>query len=46
MSIILTYAVGGKDFETLMNNVVKTSCDVRFVATIASKKNGLKKFVA
>ena len=29
-----------------MNRVVRTSCDVRFVDIIDSKKKGLKKFVA
>ena len=38
--------MGGNDFETLMNKVVKTNCDVRLTVTTASKKKGLKKFVA
>ena len=45
-SIILTYAVGGRDLDTLMNRVVNTSREVRFTVTTASKKNGLKKLVA
>ena len=58
MSIILTYEVFGKLFETLMNMVVNTSIaekklgndsrylPVRLTVTTASKKNGLKKLVA
>ena len=45
-SIILTYDVFGKLFETLINIVVSTSIAVRFTVTTASKKNGLKKLVA
>ena len=32
--------------ETLINKVVKTSSDVKFTVTMASKKKALKKFVA
>ena len=45
-SIILTYAVGGRDWETEIKSVVSTNWDVRFVEIIDSKKKGLKKFVA
>ena len=44
-SIIFTYAVGGSDLDTLINNVVNTSCDVKLTVTTASKKKGLKKLV-
>ena len=42
ISIILTYAVFGKLFETLMKRVVKTRRLVRFTVTMASKKKALK----
>ena len=42
ISIIFTYAVLGRLFDTLIKRVVRTSKLVRLTVTIASKKKALK----
>ena len=46
ISIILMYEVLGRLLDMLITMVVRTNMQVRFTVTTASKKMGLKKFVA